>query len=462
MHLLTPLVGTLLAAISARAEPESLPFYWATSIITETVWTICAVVETETIFEQSPILTVTSITFGDVTLSDITVQPASSPTSCYGLPIPTCSLEPVAFATTQPSVNTDATEPLFFYLDDNATSPEYIATLIDGSRCVLDISSDASAAGRVAIMMDGGESLVFDQTGMHHFVAGCEIVSSITIPDFLDQILAIAKVPTQPIIHEKRSKNFNRDITETSFTVVVQVDDIVAAQLQNPNVTFGPSLCTFISRRSDEGWDTLSWVCQHPGANSSEQACEDKFHSWLHPTPPTPSITSPINSGGDMFNYLPSFLGKVGKSLTNLIPGLSPALLKGISWLKTAHNAVLDVAEFGGDTLCEVLHAFDEYYLVLSDSGLTMPHTIGAYVTPPVPTISHILASRTTKITKEPPRVMQPTVTDFPSATETTFTPTDFLEFTTILSELGSGIDSVSEFGSILESVGAPVSEVQV
>ncbi|KAK3335207.1 hypothetical protein B0T19DRAFT_446945 [Cercophora scortea] len=415
-----------LCICAAQAERDD-SFYWATEtvLITETVWTICAAQETATIYEQGPFST--SIVLANAVLTGITVQPASSPTSCYSLPTPASSLDIVAFAARQApsSSNTTASNPLFFYLGDNATSPEYVGTLINGTQCLLDISPNASAAGRVALTLSNGESLVFDQTGMHHFDEGCDAVSSVTIANFLSQIMAVVDSPKQSAAADFRQTRWmKRQVPETNFTVVVQIDDATNGQLLRPQVLFGPSPCTLLTQSEVEGWQTLIWTCQHPGANSSEKTCEAKFHNWFNPDPVAPSIgAGSSNNGTDLFNHLPSFMSKLGHSITNLFPGLSPALLHALSWLKTARRAVLNAAEFGGDELCRVLHAIDEYDLVLSDPGLPSPHTIGVYVSPPVPTISDTMASWTSRITKEPPRGVLPTVTGFPSVTETSFIP---------------------------------------
>ena len=82
---------------------------------------------------------------------------------------------------------------------------------------------------------------------------------------------------------------------------------------------------------------------------------------------------------------------------------------------------MLHAADVGGGELCEVLHALDEYDLILSDPGLPSLHTIGNYHSPPLPTITEVFESHTTSITKEPPRQVVPTETSFPNVTETSF-----------------------------------------
>ena len=37
----------LLVALFAQARAESSPWYWATTVVTETIWTICSVDEIE-------------------------------------------------------------------------------------------------------------------------------------------------------------------------------------------------------------------------------------------------------------------------------------------------------------------------------------------------------------------------------------------------------------------------------
>ena len=82
---------------------------------------------------------------------------------------------------------------IFFYVGSNATVPEYVGTDLDGSHCLLDISSNALAADRVALALTSGESLVFSQDGMHHFGAACNSASSVAIGDFLDRMVSITR-----------------------------------------------------------------------------------------------------------------------------------------------------------------------------------------------------------------------------------------------------------------------------
>ncbi|KAK3341980.1 hypothetical protein B0T25DRAFT_436725, partial [Lasiosphaeria hispida] len=421
MRLFTPFAaGWLLGQVRS----ESSPWYWATTVITETVWTICSGEETVTVFEQGPLST--DIVFADsnVSLTNITVQPASSPTSCYSLPTPTSSLEVVAFAASK-EASADSTNPVFFYVGENATTPEYVGTLVDGNRCFLDISSDASAAGRVGLILSSGESIVFDESGIHHFDADCGSESSVTISDFLDQITSI----TERLAQSNTTGNWfgaaprRRAMAQTNFTVAMEIEDVISDQLSEPHLAYGPSDCTFLSREISETWDILTWTCQYPGANSKEKVCEQSFHSWLNPSPDASNNTignSSVASDNKLFKHLPQFLKQFGSPLAALFP-LSPPLLHALAWLDTAQNAVRDAAELGGSSLCQVLHAQEQYEIVLADPGLPSPHTIGVYASPPVPTISDTLASRTTRRTTDPPRAMQPTATGFPSMTETSF-----------------------------------------
>ncbi|KAK0668213.1 hypothetical protein QBC41DRAFT_356792 [Cercophora samala] len=398
----------LFASVEATGDPDTQ--YWAATTVV-----------TETIFENVRLALTTSIILPNAVLTSVVVQPPTSPASCYSLPTPTESLDVVAFAASQVSASS---EPVFFYVGNNATSPEYVGTFIDGNRVLLDISPDASAAGRVAMILSSGESIVFDSTGVHHFDANCQSVASVVIPGFMDQVLAVAE---SPVHMQRRSYHTiqKREMEQQNFTVAVRVENVIDQLLREPDLAFGPSACGFVSRDVDGEWAILSWTCQYPGAESAEKACEQSFHSWLRPNfSSLAAVSGEINNGDDLFNYLPHFFTKVGGSLMNLIPGLTPVLQKGLKWLTVAQEAVLDVAELGGESVCELLHAFDEYPLIFKDPGLETQHTIGKFISPPVPTISGTIASRTTKVTKEPPRAMQPTVTDFPTVTETSFTVT--------------------------------------
>ncbi|KAK4160190.1 hypothetical protein QBC43DRAFT_270948 [Cladorrhinum sp. PSN259] len=407
-----------LAASQHNPASSPSPWYWATTVITETVWTIC------TPATPTP-LTVTNIVLLDAefpVLTSVTVQPPTSPASCYSLPAPTSSLQVIAFSANQISRDgiANANDPVLFYVANNATSPEYVGTFIGGIRILLDLSPGASAAGRVAILLPDDESLVFDPTGVHHYDAGCRAVSSVMIPSFMDQVLSIASSPT---IHEQgpvsdgyisssHSHSLSkREMQSKNFTVQIVVESIIDVELQGPSMWWGPSPCAFVSRTPGEGeWPVFTWTCEYPGRQSAEKKCEEGFHDWLRPGSNSVHATSGIiQSGHDLFQYLPRFLGRVGGSLTNLLADVSPVMQTGMKWLSVARNAVIDVAELGGESACEALHAFDEYKLVMSDAGLTSgPHTVGAYVSPPVDTIVGILAVHTTRMTRAPPRAVVP------------------------------------------------------
>ncbi|KAK3382119.1 hypothetical protein B0T24DRAFT_685890, partial [Lasiosphaeria ovina] len=425
----------------AGAQIDTSPWIWATMVVTETVWTICAAEETTTIFEQGPVST--SIILANAVLSDITIQPASSPAWCYSLPTPLSALDAIALSVDRASPTATSTasvadeDAVFFYVGDNATAPEYVGALVDGSPFLLDISSNASAAGHVALVSSAtGETLVFDAAGMHRFAPGCVAVSSVLVAGFMDQMVDIvSQMPvTQSNIFGRdsvavaqklaRSKSVQK-MAETNFTVVVEVDDIIDALLREPHVFFGPSECNFLSRDDKAGgdWAVLSWTCQFPGANSGEKACEAAFHSWLEPggTIATSTVI-PISNGHDLFLCLPQFVRAAGAPLTDLMPGIDAQLQRGLGWLAhAAQAAVVDAAEAGGKALCRVLHAADEYPVLFSDPGIGAAHTIAMYVSPPVPTIVETLASRTTRVTREPPRAVIPAVTAFPNVTVPSF-----------------------------------------
>lgn len=366
---------------------------------------------------------ITEVTLNNAVLTGMTVQPASSPTSCYQFPLPTSSLHAIAFDASVASDGKDA-HPVFLYVGDNATRPKYVGTLIDGKRCFLDISSNASAAGRMTLTIAGGDSLVFDETGVHLFDASCETISSITIRSFLDQLVSVSEAQSVSGIARKQNANAarKRAAPGSNFTVAIQVDDIVGGQLVNPFLEFGPSPCTFVTRQHGGLWDNLTWNCEYPGANSKLRACESAFQSWLRPSGPDGGKNGPlITSSNKLFDLLPDFLSNAAGSLAGLLPGLSKPLLQGMQWTKTAHAAILDVAQAGGESLCANLHVADQYEILFSDPGLTALHTIGVYRSPPVPTIIGTVASRTTRKTREPLRQINPTATEFSSVTATSF-----------------------------------------
>lgn len=362
-------------------------------------------------YEEAPCPLTTSIVFPDAVLTGVTIQPASSPTSCCALPTPSTSLELIAF-----EPNATDVDSIYFYKNSNATSPEYVGTFVDGSRCLLDLSPEALAAGRLAVHLSNGESIIFDDTGMHYYGAGCNTTTCVSISDFLAQL---AGLPDAPPPADGRVRR--RDFPETNFTVAVQVAAAIDLFLHDPQVTFGESPCTFIDIQNITDWDIHSWTCQFPGAKSNEQSCEEKFHSWFKPDSPSLTGTGLNQTGKALFNFVPRLVNRVGSNIADLFPGISEPLQHGLTWLNNAHNAVLHAADVGGGELCEVLHALDEYDLILSDPGLPSLHTIGNYHSPPLPTITEVFESHTTSITKEPPRQVVPTETSFPNVTETSF-----------------------------------------
>ncbi|KAK0657772.1 hypothetical protein B0T16DRAFT_314919 [Cercophora newfieldiana] len=389
----------------------------------------------------------TSIVLDNAILTGVTIQPASSPSSCYSLPIPTSSLQVIALASNQvPGSTSD--NPVFFYLSENATIPEYIATFIDGERCVLDVSSNASAAGRVALAL-AGESLIFDETGLHHFDADCTSASSIEINKFLDQITSIAETPTSPnnttgspILSMRK-----RDTEGDKFTVTLQVEKEIDGMLKEPQLSFGPSPCPLISRETNKEWGNFTFACQYPGANSSQQACEDSLRAWLQPSSPASSSSGNLELVPDnkkLVASLPQFLDHAGSSLAKLIPNITNSLEQGMSWIKTAKSAAIDVAQLGGSTMCKILHVGVLYEIVFTDPALPAPHTVGVYHSPPVDTLVGTLATHTTQATKEPPRQVVPGV-DLTTVTATTFSLPLIGALTGLFGGLGGGAESFNQ-----------------
>jgi len=443
---------TLLACfIFGFCRAQLSPWYWATTVVTETVWTICeAEHEPTTIVSIPHCPPTTSIALENAVLTGITVQPASSPTSCYSLPIPTSALEMIALASNQISNSTSDDDPMFFYLGENATVPEYIATVIDGQRCMLDVSPNASVTGRVALILAGGESLVFDETGLHHFDADCNSASSVEISGFLDQIASIAEAPSSS--NETGNSLMpparKRDEDEEDFTVTLQIEKEITGQLKEPHLTFGPSTCYLIEELSDDQWGNFTFNCQYPGANSSQQACEDVISTWIQPADSTAPGTADLTfipNGNKLMANLPQFLDRAGAPLAKLIPNLTAPLQQGMNWISAAKFAAIDVAQFGGNTMCKLLHVGVQYAIVFTDPLLPTPHTVGVYHSPPVKTIVGTLASHTTPATKDPPRQVQPTVTDFTSVTATSFSIPLIGALTGLLGGLGDGIGGFAQ-----------------
>lgn len=429
----------LLAVILPRSEADSLDLRLASAIITETVWTTnCSVEEATTVRRpiqyndqnltlQTPTAypTTTSIVLSNAILTNVTVQPATSPTSCYELPTPLASLDVVAFSVSHIS-DTDI-DPVLFYLADNATVPVYVATFIDGHRVLLDVSVNSSTAGRVALAMPRGESIVFDATGIHHFDARCDSVWSVDVDGFLDQITSIVfPLPGSRLVKSnlrvRDDAGMDTD-ADSTFSVTIQVDDFVGNQLMEPQLSFGPTACKLVNQQLGTIWSNFTWDCDFPGANSSVKRCTSAFSSWLEPPFPQPEGESSEKSKKDisLFNVLPGFLDEACSPIIGLFPNLSQPLGDGLDWISKAHVAVLDAVAGGALAMCSALHQSDQYGLLFSDPGLADTHTVGVYHSPPVSTIVGQVASRTTLMTRDPPRVVIPTVTDFPSVTATSF-----------------------------------------
>ncbi|KAK0745691.1 hypothetical protein B0T18DRAFT_135957 [Schizothecium vesticola] len=420
----------LIAAILPKSKADSLDPWLSAAVITETVWTTnCSVEEATT--TPTGYTTTTSIVLANAVLTNVTLQPATSPTSCYELPTPIASLDVVAFAVSHIS-DTDI-DPVLFYLADNATVPVYVATFVDGHRILLDVSSGSSTAGRVALAMPRGESIVFDATGIHHFDAPCDSVLSVDIGGFLEQITSIA-FPSPGFQLVKSNLRVRNDAiidtdADSVFSVTIQVDDAVGNQLMAPQLSFGPTACKLVKQQLGTEWSNFTWACDFPGANSSVKRCANAFASWLEPSFSQSGAQSSEQSEKEipLFNVLPSFLDEARSPIIHLFPNLSQPLGDGLDWISKAHIAVLDAGAGGALAMCSALHQSDQYGLLFSDPGLSDTHTVGVYHSPPVSTIFGQVASRTTLMTREPPRVVIPTVSDFPSVTAASF-PVPVLE----------------------------------
>lgn len=353
------------------------------------------------------------------------MQPATSPTSCYELPTPIASLDVVAFSVSH--ISDTNIDPVLFYLADNATVPVYVATFIDGHRVLLDVSANSSTAGRVALAMPRGESIVFDATGIHHFDARCESVWSVDIDGFLDQTTSIAfPLPDSRLVASSFRVRDDAGVdtdADSTFSVTIQVDDFVGNQLMAPQLSFGPTACNLVKQQLGTVWSNFTWECDFPGENSSVKRCANAFSSWLEPSFLQPEGEGSEQSKKDipLFNVLPGFLDEACSPIISLFPNLSQPLGDGLDWISKAHVAVLDAVAGGALAMCSALHQSDQYGLLFSDPGLSDTHTVGVYHSPPVSTIVGQVASRTTVMTRAPPEVVIPTVTDFPSVTATSF-----------------------------------------
>ncbi|KAK3495765.1 hypothetical protein B0T13DRAFT_305100 [Neurospora crassa] len=332
------------------------------------------------------------------------------------LPTLPSSLKLIAF-----EPNATDVDSIFFYTNNNAISPYYIDTLVHRFRCLLDLSPEALAAGRLAAYLSNGESIIFEETCMHYYGTGCNTTTSVTISNFLAQLAGLPDASPSSGADQRGRRIRKRDLPETNFTVAVQVAAAINLFLQDPQVAFGDLPCSFVDIQNITEWDIHSWTCQYPGANSSEKSCEDKFHSLFKPGSPSLSGPGLDQTGNALFNFVPRLINRVEKKIANLFPGISEPLQHGLAWLNNAHNALLYAADVGWGELCEILHALDEYDLILSDPGLPSLHTIGNYHSPPAATITEVFESHTKRITKEPPRQVVPTETSFPNVTETSF-----------------------------------------
>ncbi|EAA36354.2 hypothetical protein NCU02908 [Neurospora crassa OR74A] len=133
------------------------------------------------------------------------------------LPTPPSSLKLIAF---EPKA-TDV-DKIFFYTNNNATSPYYVDTLAHGFRCLLDLSPEALAAGRLAAYLSNGESIIFDETGMHYYGAGCNTTTSVAISNFLAQLAGLPDASPSSGADQRGRRIRKRDLPETNFTVAVQ------------------------------------------------------------------------------------------------------------------------------------------------------------------------------------------------------------------------------------------------
>lgn len=385
---------------------------------TQTIWTTCGCAE------PSPTTPVsTCIDLGAATLTGITIQPSSSPARCYQLPTPLSALEPMALPVNQ-ILDTDATDPVFFYVGDNGTAPQYLGSLIGSSSCLLDLSYEASCAGRLAMTLPGGHSLVFDRSGIQIFGSACDAVSTLSIDNFWQQVVDITGIP--PLYFPSRQLR-RRSQAETNFTVQVQVDKASASILQSPEVDFGQSPCHFQAAIPGDQYDTMSWTCQYPGPLSGEKQCEAAFNAWLSNAPDDP-VGSPGNLS-DFLNIISPFLSQAGSPIASLLPReLSDTVLQGLQWLgSTAQGVAAEAVELSGMSICQVIHAADEYNLVLYGNTLVGTRTMGAYVTLPTQTIvANLVNTPREQPTREPPRIVQPDVTTFPIQTDSTFWPLIF------------------------------------
>ena len=358
----------------------------------------------------------------------MTLYPASSPTSCYSLPVPVSSLDSVAYHTNDEefsdseSGTTGAENPIFFYVGSNATSPQYIGTTINGSQVLLDLSSEASQSGHLAVVLSGGQSLVLNNDGIHLYQDGCESVSSLAIANFTHQLASLGAAPHGPAQPQSQSRMVKRQATqETNFTVEVQMDKIVDANAPQPNMTFGSSPCTFQSINSSTDSDTVIWICQYPGEHNGQMTCENGFRSWVNGSSGSP-IPSPRNVT-DLIDYISPFLDNTAAAIGNFFPALTPILSQVTPFIQQTQQALTDTVQFGGAAMCQLLHQNDINQLLMQVPGMSSTYTVGAFVSPPLPVISANLVKPTASPTKEPPREVLPGQTGFPLVTALSFVP---------------------------------------
>lgn len=426
--------------MSARADrrlqtlrPSSVSqSYLATTTVLETVFAYCRLDPSSSPSSSSsspPSPTCpssTEIVLPHASLTGITINPPSSPSSCYSLPTPTSALEAAGFlsadaASFDPSTQTD---PIFFYLGDDATCPQYMATVINASRYLLDLSGAASAAGQVALSVPGGGSIVFDGQGIHVFDPLCRSATSLTVDNFFEQMVSIADTPAPSppcqARHVRRDDLLQgRDASQSDFTVLLQINKTMTGSLATDDldVTFGASPCTSASTSTNNDSRIQVFTCQYPGAESAQTACQARFNDWLGSGPATGRSSNRPSSAGEIFTYLGPLLNKTGPTLANLIPSLGAKLATGLDWLgNTARQAIDEAVDVGGSAICEAVHALDQNPLVLSDPGGSTTSTIAVFGSPLAPTITQVLGLAERGYTA-PPRLVDPKITNFPLVT---------------------------------------------
>lgn len=402
------LAATLFCAAVPAAAITATETACATVTVTQTLWAT----------QYPPLPFSTAITLNNAVLTGITIQPVSSST-CYRAPIPTQAVA----VELNPSPVDLSSAPLVFYLGDQSgsTAIDYITATIDGNACLLDITSSASSTSRVTLTFEGGDSLVFDYWGLQLINRDCSSVSSVEISNFSDQVAQIATSSSTIRIIPVVAREFD----QKNFTVEFQIEKELHDLLQAPLLTFGSSPCQLISRELDNTWGNLTFTCQYPGANSTQKACSVIFDNWLQQT--FPSMLSPnlTNNPPNLLPYLPLFLSLATPQLSPLIPPLNPALHLATTWLTSIQSTFANLAQLGGNAICELIHAGDVHEIVFDDQVLPSPHTVGVFHSPPVDTVYATLAPHHTAATGEPafppPRQIRPSVTGLESVTVTSW-----------------------------------------